>query len=289
MSPKTEDELDTMPEAELLALPGEAIPSGRLTAFFTRRAALLHQQELDELALERSGNSTRHFIIFPDMDPQERRRREEEEQRRALQAEREMLEYQERADRLLAKIEEQQRYLIKRRQEIEDRALRLHDGRRVYVDGDQYRDEQGNILQGRDRDEAAGEHRLHPEASTWRDKQDIDDQFAEAEKLKQKVLKDRAAVERGGGVQEAGGRLSGYEKELAARIEAKAAQPAADYGSADYRAELGGDWKISTVPAFTEAAHIASPETSDQPSDRDGETEETKKNPLPSGQCGLKL
>src|ERR1700757_1187052 len=116
MSPKTEDDLYAMPDAELLSVPGEAIPSGRLTAFFTRRAALLHQQELDELALERSGNSTRHFIIFPDMDPQERHRREEEEQRRALQAEREMLEYNERAGRLLAQIEEQQHYLIKRRQ-----------------------------------------------------------------------------------------------------------------------------------------------------------------------------
>src|SRR2546427_2997751 len=93
MSPKADDELDTMPEAELLALPGEAIPSGRLTAFFTRRAALLHQLELDELAFERSGNSARHFILFSEMDPQERRRREEEEQRRVLQAEREMLEY----------------------------------------------------------------------------------------------------------------------------------------------------------------------------------------------------
>src|SRR5438270_2970010 len=266
MAPDTKDDLDAMPDAELLALPGEAVPSGRLTALFTRRAALLHQQELDELALERSGNSARHFIIFPDMDPQERRRREEEEQRRVLQAEREMLEYNERTERLLAQIEAQQRYLIERRQEIEDRALRLHDGRRVYVDGEQYRDELGNVLQGRDRDEAAGQHRQHPNASTWRDKEDIDDQYAEAERLKQKVLKDRAGVERGGDVKEAAGRLSGYEKELAARIEAKAAQPAADYGSADYMAELGGgDWKLSTVPAFTEAAHIALHETRTNP------------------------
>jgi len=44
-------------------------------------------------------------------------------------------------------------------------------------------------------------------------------------------------------------------------------------------AELGGgDWKLSTVPAFTEAAHIALHETSDQPSNREGETGETKKN-----------
>jgi len=39
MSAPTEDDLDNLPEAELLALPGEAIPPGRLTAFFVRRRA----------------------------------------------------------------------------------------------------------------------------------------------------------------------------------------------------------------------------------------------------------
>jgi len=84
MSTPTEDDLDNLPEAELLALPGgEAIPPGRLTAFFTRRAEIAHQHEIDELILELSGNSARHFIIFPGMDPKEKRRREEDERRRA--------------------------------------------------------------------------------------------------------------------------------------------------------------------------------------------------------------
>src|SRR5436309_2866640 len=39
-------------------------------------------------------------------------------------------------------------------QEIDCRTIRLHDGRRAYVDGNQYRDEQGRVLQGQDRDEA---------------------------------------------------------------------------------------------------------------------------------------
>jgi len=43
MAPDTEDELDTIPDAKLLAMPGELIPAGRLTAFFTRRAELLHR------------------------------------------------------------------------------------------------------------------------------------------------------------------------------------------------------------------------------------------------------
>jgi hypothetical protein len=95
-----------------------------------------------------------------------------------------MEEYKERSDRVLAQIEEQQHALLRRRQEIEDKALRLHDGRRIYIDGDQYRDEQGDILQGRDRDQAADQHRQCPDASTWRDKKEIDDKYAEADRLK---------------------------------------------------------------------------------------------------------
>src|SRR5689334_699080 len=126
MSAPTEDDLDTVPEAELLAMPGEAIPPGRLTAFFTRRAEVAHQHDIDELILELSENSARHFMIFPDMDPKEKRRREEDERRRAWLAEQEMLEYAQRTDRLLAQIDDQQRAVEKRRKEIEDNAIRLH-------------------------------------------------------------------------------------------------------------------------------------------------------------------
>jgi hypothetical protein len=91
MTTPTDDDFDDVPEAELLALPGEAIPAGRLTAFFTRRAEVLRQHELDELAFERSGNSARHFLIFPDTDPKQRQLREEEARRRAWLAELEML------------------------------------------------------------------------------------------------------------------------------------------------------------------------------------------------------
>ncbi|MBZ5594781.1 MAG: hypothetical protein LAP39_21260 [Acidobacteriia bacterium] len=57
---------------------------------------------------ELDGDSTLHLMIPVGMDPQERQRREEDERRRALQAEREMEEYKERSDRVLAQIEEQQ-------------------------------------------------------------------------------------------------------------------------------------------------------------------------------------
>jgi hypothetical protein len=285
MSAPTEDDLDNLPEAELLALPGEAIPPGRLTAFFVRRAALLHQHELDELAFERSGNSARHFLIFPDTDPKQRERREEDARRRAWLAEQEMLEYRQGTDRLLAQIEDQQRVIEKRRKEIEDNAIRLHDGRHAYVDGDQYRDEGGRLLEGRDHDEAADQHRLHPDASTWQERQKTIDQAGELERLKQKILKDGGE----GAPEEKLQTLSGYQQEFQQQIEARAQQAPVDYGSADYMAAYGDDYKLSTVPAFTRAA-IASHETTVQSSDTETEsdTAETKNAPRPTGQGVLK-
>ena len=129
MSTPTEDDLETIPDGELLTLPSGAIPPGWLSEFFGRRAALIHQQDTDELALELSGDSTRHLMIFPGMDAKEKRRREEEGRRSALLAEQEMLEYRERSDRLLARIEQRQVAVEKHRKEIEDNAIKLHDGR----------------------------------------------------------------------------------------------------------------------------------------------------------------
>src|SRR5436305_4932927 len=170
MSTPTEDDLDALPEGYMLSLPDGAIPPGWLTEFFARRAAVMHQQESNELALELSGDSSLHLMIFRDMDPKEKRRRKEEEDRRLL-AEQELQEYRNRSDRLLARIEQEQFAVEKHRKEIEDNALKLHDGRRVYVDGNRYRDEQGRVLEGRDRDGAVALHRQKPNASTWQDRQ----------------------------------------------------------------------------------------------------------------------
>src|ERR1700680_2874321 len=108
MSTPTEDDLDAIPEGELLTLPDGAIPPGWLTEFFAHRAALVYQQDSNELALELSGDSSLHLMIFRDMDPKEKRRRKEEEDRRRLLAEQELQENRERSDRLLARIEQQQ-------------------------------------------------------------------------------------------------------------------------------------------------------------------------------------
>jgi len=215
MSTPTEDDLETIPDGELLALPTGAIPPGWLSEFFGRRAALIHQQYTDELALELSGDSIRHLMIFPGVDPKEKRRREEEARRRALLADQEMQEYRERSDRLLAQIEQRQLVVEKHRKEIEDNALKLHDGRRVYVDGSQYRDEQGRVLEVRDRDEAAALHQEKPNASTWQDRRKTIAEADELPRLKQKVLNDRQEAERGGqDMSAATDRLSGYEEEF---------------------------------------------------------------------------
>src|ERR1035438_8089817 len=54
-----------------------------------------------------------------------------------------------REDAMLALLAEQEREFEEQRQEIESRAIRLSDGRRVYVDGDDYRDAAGCKLEGK--------------------------------------------------------------------------------------------------------------------------------------------
>jgi hypothetical protein len=293
MSEPQEDDLDALPEGELLTLPDGAIPPGWLTEFFARRAALIHQQDSNELALELSGDSSLHLMIFRDMDPKEKRRRKEEDDRRRLLAEQELQEYRDRSDRLLARIEQQQIAVEKRRKEIEDNALKLHDGRRVYVDGNQFRDEQGRVLEGRDRDEAAALHTQKPNASTWQDRQKTIEEADELAHLKQKVLDDRQEAERGGDVSAANGRLSGYEKEFQNSLEttrteiaAKAPTDLAASYSTDYMAAYGDEYTISTVPAFTKAAD------GQTPADRkesEADNPQTQNAPRPVGQIAPKI
>ncbi len=234
MSATTEDDLKTMPETELLAMPLFNVAPGNLSRLWARHSAILHQRDVDELALERAGDSGRPFMIFRDQDPKEKRRREEEQRRQSwLAYEEAMREIRERSDRLLARIEEQERIIEKRRKEIDDNAIRLHDGRRVYVDGDQYRDEEGSVLADRDRDEASVLHREKPDASTWEDKREIERRADEAKRLKEKIIRDRYEAE-GGGQNlstdqleqqrtDADQRMSGYEKEFNEKVEAQRA------------------------------------------------------------------
>ena len=292
MSTPTEDDLDALPDDELLTLPEGAIPPGWLSEFFARRAALIYEQDSNELALELSGYSSLHLMISRDMDPKEKRRRKDEEDRRRL-AEQELQEYRDRSDQLLARIDQEQLVVEKHRKEIEDNALKLRDGRRVYVDGNQYRDEQGRVLEGTDRDEAAALHSQKPDASTWQDRQKTIEEADELARLKQKVLNDRQEAERGGDVSAANERMSGYEKEFqndleTARTEISAKAPAelaASY-STDYMAAYGDEYTISTVPAFTRAADG---QTQADRKDTEAENPQTQNAPRPVGQIAPKI
>src|SRR5438876_97191 len=243
----TEDDLDTMTEAELLARPMFNAAPANLSRLWALHSPIIHQHEVDELALELAGDSGRAFMLFPDQDPKQKRRIEER-RRRAQQEYEQALRYiRDRSDRLLLQVDEQQRAIEKRRKEIEDNAIKLHDGRRVYVDGNRYDDEHGFELTGADRDDARAQHRQHPDASTWEQKQDIDIRYEETKQLQDKILKNRESGE--GTPEEKQQRLAVYEQEFQDQVETRARQAPPDYGGADYMTELDGEYTISTVPA----------------------------------------
>jgi hypothetical protein len=218
-----------IPEDKLLEMPEQTVP-GHLSHIWSVRSGLLHQQETDEINRELAGDAAPH-LIFASSSVVEKRRIEEKRRREQLEFERAMLEISERQDRLLREIEQEQVQLSKRHKEIEDNALRLHDGRRVYVDGDRFRDDQGTFLTGTDEAEAARQHEYRPDASTWAQKQEIERREKDAQDLKDKIEQDRASGQ--GTPQESAQRLDGYEKEFADKVQERAAQPVTDYGSAD--------------------------------------------------------
>jgi hypothetical protein len=263
-----------IPEDKLLEMPEQALPGG-LSREWAIRSGLLYQRQVDELNRELAGDAPPR-MIFPWTDPREIRKIEEKRRREQREYEEVMREISERQDRLLLRIEEEQARIDERRREIDDHALRLRDGRRVYVDGDRYRDGEGRVLTGADEVEAARQHEYRPDASTWQQKKDIDDRYAEAGKLKDKILADRQNPQ--GSPQESAQRLDGYEKEFADKVEARAAQPVTDYGSAD-------DYALSAVPAFTAAAAPVSREAIRKFGDQDTgtQTAEIKKPPQPFG------
>jgi len=264
-----DDDIETMSEDKLLSLPSGSVPPGLLTLLWSRHADILHQRSFDEYNLELSGASSRRWMLYPGQSAEEKRRIEEELERRRYDEA--MLDIQRRSDRLLADIEFREKEIAKRQQEIEDRALRLHDGRRVYFDGSGYRDETGQVLAGSDASEAEVLHREHPDAPTWQERQKTIDERDEMERLRQKVLKEQQEASGGGqGLsaeemerrrKEAEQRMTGYEREFAEKTNAaKAAiekQPdiASAYDSVsldDYAGPAGGEGR-SSAPDFTRA------------------------------------
>jgi hypothetical protein len=216
-------------------------------------------------------------LLLPWTSARERKRIEDWYLRDRLEYEQAMSGIAGRQDRLLLRIAAEHQPIEKRRQEIEDNALRLHDGRRIYVEGDRYRDGQGGLLAGADEAEAVRFHEVFPDASTWASAQDIDRRAAEAQKLKDKVIADRESGQ--GTPQDQATRLDGYEKEFLDKVQERTPQPLADYGSADYMS----DHQLSSVPAFTAAAVLVSHEAIRKLSDGDSgtQTSEMKKTSQP--------
>jgi hypothetical protein len=272
---------DDMPEDDLLEMPEQALP-GDLSLLWAIRSNLLHERDADELSRELAGDAPAR-MIFPWTNPHEKRRIEEKRRREQLAYEEALIENEQRADRLLLRIDAEQAKIDERRREIEDNALRLRDGRRVYVDGNRYRDGEGRVLTGADEAEAARQHEYRPDASTWAEKQEIDRRADENQKLKDKILKDRESGQ--GTPEQAAQRLDGYEKEFAEKVQARQEamgaaatggnndQTVPDYGTADYMNAFGDDYQISAVPAFTAAASNVSREAIRKPSDDDSGTQ----------------
>lgn len=238
---------DNLSDEELLSLPAERVPA--LSRLWSVRAGFLFYKQMVELAAERSGYA-RPATLFHDQDPR-RKEREEEERRRALHAfEIAMEEIRDHADRILLRIDEQEHEIRKRREELEARALYLHDGRRVWVDRTQFRDDSGAVLGGRDHAEATALARERPDAATWAEREQIRTWQEKTDRLRENVLKERDGQ---GGTAGAQDRLTQYEKELQANVEQRHAQVASapvDYGDPDYTGLL----VPSVQPAFNAAA-----------------------------------
>jgi hypothetical protein len=259
---------EDIPEDELLNLPSDGLAG--LSRLWIVRSGLLYQKQMNELAAERAGTA-RPFMLFPDRAPHARER-EEEERRRALRAyEAAMQEVRDHADRLLLRLDEQQHEIDRRRAEMEGRALHLHDGRRLWIDGDQYRDDSGVILQGTDHEEAEALARERPEAATWGERERVRESQEQLDRLREKIVREREGQ---GDPAQAEHRLDGYEKELQAQMEQRREQVA----SADYMS-------LTSTADFNAAADPAAPVLTAGKQD----TEETKKAPRPSGQGALTL
>jgi len=150
---------DSLSDQELLVLPLSNIDPAKSARFISRRSTLIEKKDAEQSALEmtpghhgpHSGNAAG------------------QQERIALQQFLAALEdFREREDRLIAAIEDNHLETLRHLQDIDDRAIKLRDGRRAYVDGGDYRDKDGSLLRGADRDEA---DRLKTRnSSTWKEK-----------------------------------------------------------------------------------------------------------------------
>jgi hypothetical protein len=88
---------------------------------------------------------------------------------------------------VMARLAEREEALLAEAQRLDDRTIKLHDGRRAYVDGDRYRDAEGKELTGADRAQAEVLHLEQPHAATWQEQQKLTKQWAETETLRRNI------------------------------------------------------------------------------------------------------
>ena len=286
---------DDIPDDKLLTLPGEAISGSDAPSLLAKRANLQHERDFEEFNREMAGDAPPR-MLFPWTDPREAKRLEEKHRHEQLKIEQQMREIAERQNRLLLQLDEELAEIEERRKEIDDNAIRLRDGRRVYVDGDRFRDEQGRVITGADEAEAAHQHEYRPDASTWVDKQENERREEEAQKLRRKVLKEKESGE--GTPEQQSAQLDANEKAFAEEVQArqsamnaapakvKTASYVPDYGDGDYMAE----YQLSSAPAFNGASGSARAAPDKIPKDDDGgaAAQEAKKPVQPFGQAAPK-
>lgn len=194
-----------LPDDELLNVPlGNLLP-GELARSFKVHSDHAHKTEEAE---------AQHLV-------QEQRVTEEHEQ-----AEEDL---QRREETVLAQLAEREELLRIEAQELDDRAIKLVDGRRAYVDGDRYRDAEGHELTGADRAQAEVLHVEQPHAATWQEKQHIDQSWAELEKSRLSI----EAAQAGAPGSDQVAAVSGAEKLLSKHKETDALP---DYGTIDLKA-----------------------------------------------------
>jgi hypothetical protein len=267
--------------------PLDNLPSSGLASLWAVRSNLRHDREIAEIIAEKNG-TVRPMNLLPWNTTREQERLAARHRREREQYEQSLRDLAARQDRLLERIEEQQAVIERERQDCEAHAIRLRDGRRVYVDGDRFRDGEGTIITGSDEAEAARQHEYRPDASTWAQKTDIDRRQAEAQRLHDEVMADKGAPP-----DEASARLTAEEKEFADQVEARqqamntpaSAPHLPDYGNGNYM----NDYTLSAQPAFAKAADPASRETIRKPTDTESDTAQIKKPPQPFGGGGMKL
>lgn len=216
---------------ELLGIPLANLRPGELRRAFLAEAA-------DNIKKEDIVNVQRTFTALQGRQSEEQRDREQEEHRLFVARE----------EHLLAAIREREIEIDREAEALDARTIRLADGRRAYVDGDKYRDEDGKELHDAARAEAEQLHLEQPNAATWQDKELIDKNRIALKDLRSKVEK----LDGNGAAPDRSAALSRLEREFKTNV-ATAAAPAAlpDYGDGDYMAAFGlrNDFKqASAIP-----------------------------------------